>query len=242
MAQDIPITVDVRSLYGEISSNPALSGLQRTIKRAMLYQSCLADLRQADSSLHALKKLSNSPRNEGSIDKVTTQAALLMQAVILYVRATGGNNGRGERGSVIITSKLTPELLKEHNLILLLRNRALAHVYHGEIIGDHIWSDQAIFLVEEGDAFRPSVTTRASQVNTKTAQILAGLLPIAIEIIDAKSSETLDGIVTSLNKHGVAYDLLLRHQIDLITFFGSEARARVFAASSKNGEASLIIT
>jgi hypothetical protein len=118
---ELPAIVDVRSLERELSARPEFSKLSKTIKRALFYQSCRADLAQAETCVVALKQLLNSPRKAGTLEKLATESALLMQAVLLYERATAGNGGRGQRGSLLIDRKLLPNLLTDHELIVNLR-------------------------------------------------------------------------------------------------------------------------
>lgn len=110
----LPAFVDVRSLQCELSMRPEFSKLNKIIAKALLYQSCRADLAQAETCVVGLKQLLNSPRKAGTLEKLATESALLMQAVLLYERATAGNGGRGQRGSLGIASKLPPDLLPYH--------------------------------------------------------------------------------------------------------------------------------
>jgi hypothetical protein len=241
MTHGLPTFVDVNALLGEFSALPAAGKLTKAIKKAMLYQSCRSDLAQAASSMDALKNLQRSPRKSGTIEKTTTEAALLTQAVILYVRATHGSGKRGERGSVQIRAKLSPELQNDHDLLARLRNRALAHVYHDEIIGNEIWTEQAILLIEQDDGgFRPCVTTRTSQVSGPVGAALLRLLPVANAMVGTIARDHLDKLVEALNQHGVSHQQLVRNQIDPTAFFGTTQRAMDVAKSAYRGEASFV--
>jgi hypothetical protein len=238
--ENLPAFVDVRLLYAEISSQPELTSLGRIIRRALLYQSCRADLAQAETCIAALKQLLQSPRKKGTIERAATESALLMQAALFYQRATAGNGQRNERGSVGIEPKLSAELITDHKLIVNLRNRAIAHVYHDETIGGQIWSEQSILLIEQDSGFRPCVTTRSSQFNVEIYEALARLLPVATEILRTKASWHLDKLVEELNGNGISYELLMKHKIDPSQFFGTLERARRVVDSASRGEASFV--
>jgi hypothetical protein len=237
---ELPVFIDVRSLYGEISARPEFGKLKRTIDSALRRQSCRADLAQAETCLNALDQLLTSPRKDGTLEKSATGSALLMHAVLLYVRATAGNGGKGERGSVEVASKLPPELLADHQLIVSLRNRALAHVYHGETIGGQIWSEQTILLIEQGSSFRPCVTTRTSQVSQPVIDALARLLPAASDLLKSKTDEQLNLLVQTLNESRIGIDLLSKHRVDPKEFFKTEERVWEMVNSFSRREASFI--
>ncbi|MEK6636879.1 MAG: hypothetical protein AABY88_02230 [Pseudomonadota bacterium] len=235
---DLPAFVDIRSLQCELSMRPEFSKLNKIIARALFYQSCRADLAQAETCVVALKQLLNSPRKAGTLEKLATESALLMQAALLYERATAGNGGRGQRGSLAIAGKLSPDLLADHELIVNLRNRGIAHVYHGEIIGQKIWSEQTILLIEQDSGFRPCVTTRTSQVSLPIINALERLLPVASELAKSKTDEQLDKLIETLNQNPIGIDMMSRHRVDPTKFFESEERALEVVKSSSRGEAS----
>jgi hypothetical protein len=236
----LPAFIDVRSLYSQISTHSELAALRRTIRRALLFQSCRADLAQAETCIAALKQILRSSRKRGTIERTATESALLMQAALLYQRATDGNGRRNERGSVGIKSKLPADMIQDHELIVNLRNRAVAHVYHGEQIGKQIWSEQAILLIEQKTGFLPCVTTRTSQFNTQIFESLARLLPEASKIVRLKSVAHLNKLVESLNTSGISLELLMNNQIDPRQFFGTLERARQVAESASLGDASFV--
>lgn len=234
----LPAFVDVRSLQSELSTRPEFSKLSKTITKALFYQSCRADLAQAEICVAALKQLLNSPRKTGTLEKLATESALLMQAVLLYERATAGNGGRGQRGSLAIASKLPPDLFTDHELIVKLRNRAIAHVHHDEIIGQKIWSEQTILLIEQDSGFRPCVTTRTSQVSLPILNALERLLPVATELAKSKTDERLDKLIETLNQNPIGIEIMSRHRVDPTKFFETEERALEVVKSSSRGEAS----
>jgi hypothetical protein len=236
----LPAFIDVRLLYSNISGQPELAALGRTIRRALLFQSCRADLAQAETCIAALKQILSSSRKKGTIERAATESALLMQAALLYQRATDGNGRRNERGSVGVKSKLPAEMIQDHELIVNLRNRAIAHVYHDEQIGEQIWSEQAILLIEQEAGFQPCVTTRTSQFNAKIFESLVRLLPNASEIVRLRSVEYLNKLVESLNASGISLEFLMKNQIDPCQFFGTLERAMQVANSASRGEASFV--
>jgi hypothetical protein len=235
---DLPAFVDVCSLQGELSMRPEFSKLNKIIAKALFYQSCRADLAQAETCVVALKQLLTSPRKAGTLEKLATESALLMQAALLYERATAGNGGRGQRGSLGIASKLSPDLHADHELIVNLRNRAIAHVYHDEIIGQKIWSEQTILLIEQDSGFRPCVATRTSQVSLPILNALERLLPVASELAKSKTDELLDKLIETLNQNPIRIEMMSRHRVDPTKLFETEERALEVVKSSSRGEAS----
>jgi hypothetical protein len=234
----LPAFVDMSSLQRELSNNPEFSTFSRTIKKALFYQSCRADLAQAETCVGALKQILASPRKAGTLEKLATESALLMQAALLYERATSGNGGLGQRGSLAIKSKLPAELLTDHELIVKLRNRAIAHVYHDEVIGEKIWSEQTILLIEQDSGFKPCAATRTSQVSKPILNALERLLPVASALAKSKTDRELNKLTETLNQNPIGIEVMSRHCIDPIEVFGTKQRALEVANSSSRGEAS----
>lgn len=236
----LPVFVDIQSLGEALEKEVGKTKLTKAIRLALLYQSCHADLRIAADGLRALLQLIPSPRKIGTPERMATETALLMQSVILFVRATTGKGGMGQRGSINIVSKLDSGLQSAHKLILNVRNRALAHVYHGEKFGERIWSEQAILLMEKGDSFHPMATTRTAQVDQEVINSLGRLLPAATEIVSNGSRDYLNKVVESLNQQRIELSDMDAHKVDPTLFFGSPERVIKVAASADSGVATFI--
>jgi hypothetical protein len=189
--------------------------------------------------MEALRQLRSSMRKAGTIERSTTETALLMQAVIFYERATAGNGGRGQRGSLQLRSKLTDALKEDHDTIVHLQNKGIAHVYHGEEIGERIWSEQAILFVEvRQKGFVPCVATRSSQFSQRIFDALAVLLPFASEVARNKAIRSLEAITKAFQS--VSFEALMKHAIDPIPYFGTTDKALSVAATAHLGEATII--
>lgn len=53
----------------------------------------------------------------------------MVNAVALYARATSTHSDGGERGSISIENRLSRTDLTDHRILIVLRNRAIAHVH-----------------------------------------------------------------------------------------------------------------
>jgi hypothetical protein len=125
---DIPRVTDMRGIERDLSGDLAYAKLGKAIRLATLAQSCKSDLAQALSCCWALRALLASPRKRGTLERSTTENALLFTAVSLYGRATATVGKDQERGSINITAKLSANQLLDHIALVTLRNRGLAQL------------------------------------------------------------------------------------------------------------------
>jgi hypothetical protein len=179
-----PPFIDIRDLEARLGDDEQFRPLKRLINRTMLAQSCIADLAQAQDSIEALDNLYRYFGKKDSPLRINIEAALIMAAVTLYARATGGSDSRGERGSSKIASKLPPEQLGDHVAILELRHRAFAHVYANEqLTGDIPWHRDMIFAVATERGWKPGSLVNRLQVVPSMVARLRRQIPVARAIL-----------------------------------------------------------
>lgn len=235
---DLPLFVNVHKLAESLAGDSRFRRLKPIIKDAVLRQSCVSDLSQALTALQALEDLSNGP-DRTSIRARAVEHALLSHVILLYCRATAGNGKSGERGSVNITHHYTDELRAEHDAIVAIRNRVIAHVYSGELVADHIWNEGILFLLQTDDGLLPCGTTRSTQSNGDVLIKLARLIPIAIEIMREKFVDATNSLVMTFNENGVTADLIEQHAFDPIQFFGTRERVEKLITAQGKGRVSI---
>lgn len=232
--------VDLQELVRHLGRHGPYRDLPRMLDQAVRAQSCQADLRQAEAALAALDRLMASPRAKGSLERNATEAALLMSAIILYVRATSTSSGKGERGSVSVQAKLGGDLQKDHAVLVRLRNRALAHVYlYDAADEDLVWHENRPFLeADDGEtAWHVGVGSRSTQLHGGTIERLRRVLPPALEVVRARFRKRIDAVSEVINQHPVGTDLLERFMISPERLFGSVDAAEVALKGRTAGEA-----
>ena len=128
---NFPRFTDLNAIAAEIEGMPEYRRVRSAIEKAARAQSCVSDLAEAETCIAALDDILSSVRRSGTKTRSATEAALLRTAVTLYERATAAGAKRGERGSIQIAHHLTAHQLDDHNALVELRQRSLAHVYPG---------------------------------------------------------------------------------------------------------------
>jgi hypothetical protein len=234
----LPRFTDLRGIVRDIQDDPAYPGLANTIRRASTAQSCVSDLRQAETCCEALEALLLSPRKKGTMTRSTTENALLMTGVLLYARATSTSGSMGERGSTDISSKLDAAQLIEHEALLEVRNRALAHVYSRTMIADGVWHDDTFFLVETDQGWKPAAGTKRFLFHRPTFDRLRRQLPIAGRLVKEVYHKRLNRLTDLLSENPVEWAIFEKNLFDPIQFFGSEQGVLNALAGMSDGEAS----
>lgn len=194
------------------------------LKRINLVQACHADVKSAFSSIVALDQWLQSDTSVFTDEQsLTIQSALLTKAVILYARATHGSAENGGRGSSQLKSKLPDNLKVEHDIIIDLRNRAIVHSHLGKQIGDRIWEEQQLLLVENGDGYKPMHTTRTTQIDYKAVVYLQNLLSFALDHYHRLFINLSSLMVERMHSAGFTEEEMLAHSIDPTPYFSNEA-------------------
>lgn len=234
----LPQFIDLHALAETLSSDPKFKRLKPVIKDAVLRQSCVSDLSQAETALETLTAITRTDQ-KSSLESRAVEHALLTHVILLYCRATAGNGKRGERGSVNIRHHYSSQLCTDHDVIVDVRNRAIAHVYTGKSVDDHIWHEGLLFLLQTDDGLLPCGTTRSTQLNANVLQKLSRLLPPAIDLMRAKFIESTNRLVEILNQNGVMDTVINEHSFDPVAFFGSLDVVEQVIAGRVNGRTAI---
>ena len=240
-AMDFPRFTDLRAMADDLSSDPRYSRLVPTIRSMLHAQSCVSDLGQSKDALEALEVLAASPRKKGTIGRGATESALLTTAVLLYARATSTSGKQGERGSIRIEAHLTPDQLADHEVLLGIRNRALAHVYTEEPIDQQIWHSERAFAVELGEGWIPACGGERVQLNFTVMARLRRQLPVARSILHDRYQEHVGKMVKLMADEPVPLETFVAHCFDPVPVFGSEQAVAEVLAGMGVGRASVLV-
>lgn len=222
----LPEVVDLASLISKLAGHPQHVKLAKMALASQRAQSCVADLSLAHNSLEALAQVDQLDRLVVTPWHLSTiQHALIANAAVLYVRATSTHSGGGERGSINITDRLSPDDLADHELLVALRNRVIAHVHSDEAIADNVWHAERMIMREEGAQWLPGCFTRRIQADAATVARLRRMVPIARHLVRATFLKRIDKLTQALNDFGLEADTFADHLFDAVGFFGSEDEA-----------------
>lgn len=223
----LPTFIDLRALQSKIGSFGPNRALKRHIERALRAQSCVADLSQARDCLALLHGLSPSTQPAATAAPMMIETALIVHAILLYCRATGGNNARGERGSVTVHEQLTAEQKIDHNLIIQVRNRALVHVYSNEILADDVvWHNDVIFGVMSGKAWDVGVASNRIQFSLALVARLDGLVPVVWDLLYRRFQDRMGELTDFVNAATIHREDWVACFFDPVEKFGSEEATR----------------
>jgi hypothetical protein len=236
MIEPLPRVADLMALVLSLKDENAIKKrLVNTILRARGAQSCVADLTLAQNTCEVIDQLSTIRSDLSPFSQLVIEYALLVNAIILYARATHSGGKGGERGAISIRAQLDAERQTDHDEIVEIRNRALAHVHANEAVGDNLWHTETVFAVEEFPGWRPAVVTRRVQISPDTVEKVRMLIPYAEKLIVATYHKLLGEVWDLLAQDSDLLALLERHQLDPVQMFGSANEARTALGGRRSG-------
>ena len=238
--QPLPAFIDLRALADDLAGKSEYRRLRSALDGAGKAQSCAADLALAQTHCDALTQMLPSPRRRGTLTRQATEGALLQLAVILYERATQAASSRGERGSIKIRDHLTPEQRRDHDALVRIRQRALAHVYPNEVVNEQVWQYDVMLAVEQGLAWQPVAATKRVQFNLATFQRLERLLPDVYAMMIARFHKHLAKAMQIMNDSPLPQALFDKHRIDPVTVLGSRENVTAAIEGRVSGHASFL--
>lgn len=237
---NFPRFTDLRAIASEIGGQPEYSRVRTAIEQAARAQSCVSDLSEAETCIEALDEMLASIRRRGTTTRLATEAALLRTAVTLYERATAAGGKKGERGSIQIRDHLTAEQAEDHDELVNLRHRTLAHVYTGERSGGDVWHHEELFLIERGGPWKAAFASRRIQFHGQTFRRLKRQVPVALELVQRRFHDRLAKMSAILTDEPLPLAVFERHLFDPVERFGSEKAVQNFLDGEAAGRASFL--
>jgi hypothetical protein len=173
------ILIDLEAFAESDQVKQKIPRLRDIIRKASNTQSCYVDLHEAQELIELLKRRPTVNEKVQIKERDLISSSLMTSAVILYARATSTSGSKGERGSIDIRSELDSERLFDHNLIVSVRNKAIAHVYTKQDLQNVEWHRQRIFLVQNDIGIRPAVSAKRVHMDAAVALAVDRQIPIA---------------------------------------------------------------
>lgn len=239
-SEPLPAFTDLRALAYDLEDQDEFRRLRSAIERAVRTQSCVSDLAQATTCCDALDDTLSSIRRKGTLTRSAIEASLLQTAVMLYERATSAPGKRGERGSISIVDHLTDGQAADHQALVNLRQRAIAHVYAGEKIEGQVWHRDVLFAVEMERAWKPAAASNRVQFDSVTFTRLRRQVPVAASILTHRFHEHINQLTALLNDNPVPVALYEKHRFDPVPVFGSEQAVRALLSGQVQGRTSFL--
>jgi hypothetical protein len=231
-------TFNLTALADRLFAEKRLLPLADKIRRARDLHSLWVDLAIALESLDALDALLKTPTARDDHAKMTTESALLSNALVLYVRATKTTSEL--RGGFDLRSRLSEEQRVVHEELCDLRDHAIAHFGSGRSYSGE-WQAELVILQSKGEEAKPGVVTRRQMVDPKLAKRARKQIEVAHALLDALRREKLDEVTDEINK-AVAKDPdfhkeISRHPLNLNIFLTSAEAGETARSSFDQGYA-----
>ena len=237
MVQLWPIFSDLEAVATALEKRKGFERVSRILKQALFHKSCVSDIAQVLGCAEALQALREGSFQIDNALRPSVEGSLLMSAVILYARATAGTSKKGGRGSSQISAGLTNEQRSDHDFLLQVRSRAMAHVHSRDRMGHLVWHDELLFALELAEGYwAPGAATRSIQFDVTTLKIILRQAGVARSILNERFQVSLAAAAKLLNDLPERDALLRKHTFDPVGKFGSEeAVAAVLRGLPKGG-------
>lgn len=238
LAISLPETVDLMKLAASLEIKGASKKLTGALRTAWRTQSCLSDLRHAKGSCDSIDALFRvrSQFDDSSYQHLRNSA--FVTSIILYARATSTSSGKkNERGSVNLdVAKLAKNQREDHDLIIRLRNSALAHVERSSQIHGESWHKDFLFAKRSSlNNWEVASASLSIGFLDRTLDALKRQIPIASEELEKKCRERLNGAIHAIRELNLVNLDLERYRVDPIEWFGGYHAAKL-ALGAEQGE------
>jgi hypothetical protein len=191
------------------------------IKKAVDLQSISVDLRIALEACDALVFSLDTPMNQPSEFRETSEAALMNYIVLLYARAA--KTSSDERKQYDPRASFTPEELAVHTELCDLRDGAVAHYgTGGSYVGNWV---REIAVLEVGPTARTGLVSRRQIIDRPLIKRAREQIARTMEIVDPIVAKRIDDITNALNAESTAdpefYKEVHSHPINMQIFLGN---------------------
>jgi hypothetical protein len=226
MAERTLVMCNLDAVAGALGTFPQRHQLLNTIKRMRVAQSCITDLKLAKDTCDALSHLQGVELEMPGMLRTAAEHALIANAIVLYGRATSTTSTKGERGAVSIRDRLSPSQQQDHDALVTLRNRVIAHVYADEEVADSVWhQEKAVAATDDGIVWTVSCVTRRKQTDDLTLRRLASIIPVALALLQQTFHRRVFEIVELMHAAHVTDAQFFQHRVDPASIFGSYEEA-----------------
>lgn len=201
--------------------------LAATLRKSDVAQSCWADLQQAADCIGALRELTADLERKQTIQSAAIENALLLNAVMLYARATCPTGQYGERGPIDVRAGLNDEQKADHKVLLDLRNQVIAHVYPRRRFAESIWHRHFLFAKETSAGWKPLGAVFRRQFDRATLDRVERAVNAARPIVREKFVGHCDRAAREFAEQRIPRHIVDKFMVDPLVIFGDAEAARM---------------
>lgn len=237
---ELPPIVDLRAVANDLVGRSGLERLVSMINRVARIQSCIGDLKEAhDCCVAIAETVAGNVLGAPEVLEML-RASALVRAITLYERAVNAASKRGERGSFAIREQLSEAERVDHDALVAVRNRALAHVHVGDDIEGETWHRSLFFAVRHPQGWAPASASERVHFHREAFDRCCRALPVASAILEARCHTEMEKLIDALSAARLPDADFLPHRIDPAQAFGSlEVAREIVAAWGPEGAAFL---
>lgn len=209
-----PTASDLVAVAADLEATGSHGKLVRAVRQLLIVTACHADLRESLECCEAVDAVAAGMVNRNSTHRLPIERALLSTGVSLYARATSGGGTRDERGSIQISEHLTATQRADHDHIVEVRNRAVAHVYPGSKIAGTEWQWNKLLLVEVEGGWQPTSVSWRVAFSEATLKALKRQVPVAMQLIYDRYVRRVGQLRDQIAEASGLDEMVQRHLID----------------------------
>lgn len=218
------IAIDLKAAADSLPSEFAkIAGMIRSLSSA---HSIRMDIEVAYDMVQALEVVLPQARLQSTTINWASNAALalLNSAIVMYVRATKSSSKH--RGSINFLKDFTPSERETHDLLVELRDDAIAHFGPGEIYNGPTWQHEGVSLpLDDPNDMRVMTASHRVIMQKQLQERMHLHFHRCLMIAERETQKRNAALVVEMNANvedGTLLAELHKHQVDLIDFFETE--------------------
>lgn len=228
--------LDLISFATALKSRPDIAGMIFDLRDV---QSARTDLAIAfEMACTLMSHLDQMIAAPSGSEPDTIALALVQSAIILYSRATATKSDH--RKTFDIRSKLTPDELRVHKMLIGLRNDAIAHFGPGDPYDGPQWQRDALFVMPtDDDGAQLMSASHRLTVSKEICRQLHAQTHRALLLTERMHHERelglLPTLIRAMGADPAIQTTLLEHKADLLKFFVTQAAVDEALAGVRSG-------
>lgn len=235
--------IDLRAAANSLPSEfKKIAGMIRSLSSA---HSIRMDIETAYDMIHALDVVQPEARSQTNQINWASSAslALINSAIVLYARATKSESRH--RGGLNFLRDFDTSERETHDLLVKLRDDAIAHFGPGESYDGPAWQREGVFLsIDDPNDMRVMTASRRVIMQKQLQSRMLRHLHRCLMICERETQKRNAALVEEMNaraEHGRLFAELKKFEIDLADFFKTSEAMENALGGSRMGRRSGVV-